>query len=207
MHKRQTKRRPMMVIGLTGSIGMGKSTAAKILGAMGFPIYSADRAVHEVLKKGGKAVPAVAKLFPETLKKGGIDRKCLGRAVFGKPRKLRQLEKIVHPLLKQAERLFLQKARQNKHPAAILEIPLLFETGGEKRCDITLCVTAPRKIQRMRVLSRKDMTEDKLRAILARQMPDAEKRTRADFIVPTGKGLHTTKQHLHDILRKLLLLP
>lgn len=141
-----TLRQPTKIIGLTGSIGMGKSTAALILRDMGFPIYSADAAVHKVLKKGGTAVAPVARLFPETLKRGAIDRKLLGHAVFGQPKKLRQLEHIVHPLLREEERAFIDKARKSRARAAILEIPLLFETGAEKRCDITLCVTAPRAI-------------------------------------------------------------
>ena len=195
----------MKIIGLTGSIGMGKSTTAKILRRMGFPIYSADAAVHEVLKKGGKAVDAVANLFPETLKRGAIDRTLLGQAVFSHPDKLRKLERIIHPLVRQSERAYLQKARKAKTPAVLLEIPLLFETGSEKRCDLTLCVTAPRAVQKARVLSRPDMTEEKLRAILARQMPDAEKRRRADYVIPTGKGQEATEHHLHKLFRKLSL--
>jgi len=197
----------MVIIGLTGSIGMGKSTAAKILRDLGFPIYDADATVHALLKKGGKAVAPVAKLFPQTLKHDGIDRKLLGRAVFGQPKKLQQLEHIIHPLMRSVERAFLQKVRIAEAHAAILEIPLLFETGAEKRCDVTLCVTAPRAIQKARVLSRPGMNKEKLRAILARQMPDAEKRKKADYVVPTGKGIAATKKHLREILRELSLLP
>ena len=202
-----TLRRKMRIIGLTGGIGMGKSTAALILRKMGFPIYSADAAVHSVLKKGGRAVAPVARLFPETLRRGAIDRKSLGRAVFGQPEKLRQLERIIHPLLRAQERAFLQQARRAKARAAILEIPLLFETGAERRCDITLCVTAPRAAQKARVLARPGMNEEKLRAILARQMSNAEKCRRADYIVPTGRGLATTEKRLRRIFFDLSLLP
>ncbi len=196
----------MVVIGLTGSIGMGKSTAADILRRIGFPIYSADKAVRDLLKKNGKAVAPVTKLCPESFRSGAINRKILGRTVFAQPKKLRRLERIIHPLLRHAERTFLQKARKNKVRAAILEIPLLFETGAEKRCDITLCVTASHAIQKTRVLSRPGMTEEKLRAILKRQISDAEKRRRADFIIPTGKGLETTEKHLRKLLHQLDLL-
>ena len=206
MPKKPSSRR-MIIIGLTGGIGMGKSTAALILREMGFPIYSADAAVHNVLKKGGRAVAAVARLFPETLKRGAIDRKLLGCAVFGQPKKLRQLERLIHPLLGDQERAFLQKARRVSARAAILEIPLLFETGGEKRCDIALCVTAPRAIQKARVLSRPGMSEEKFRAILARQMPNAKKCRKADYVVPTGKGVQATKKHLRGLLTNILLLP
>ena len=174
---------------------------------MGYPIYSADKAVHDVLKKGGKAVVPLAKLFPGTLKKGSIDRTLLGRMVFSNPRKLRQVERIIHPLIRTAERSFLHEARKAKQRVAILEIPLLFETGGEKRCDITLCVTAPKNVQRARVLSRKGMNPQKLRAILERQMSDAEKRRKADYIIPTGKGLTHTKRRLRALLSQLSLLP
>lgn len=197
----------MLILGLTGSIGMGKSTAAAILRARGFPVYSADDAVHALLKKGGKAVKPVARLLPTSLKRGAIDRKHLGLAVFDQPRKLRQLEKILHPLIRRTERAFLAKARKDKARAAILEIPLLYETGGEKRCDYTFCVTAPRALQRARVLARPNMTPAKFKAILARQMPDAEKRKYADFIIPTGKGLAATAHHLDKALRAINLLP
>ena len=147
------KTKYLTIIGLTGSIGMGKSTAAAILHDMGFPIYSADDAVHDLLKKGGKGVRPVAHLFPESLKHGAIDRKKVGQSIFGQPEKLQQLERIIHPLLRHAERIFLKKARKDKAPAAILEIPLLFETGGEERCDYTFCVTAPRAIQKKQAIA------------------------------------------------------
>lgn len=204
---RINKPKPFLIIGLTGSIGMGKSTVAKILRGFGFPVYSADAAVHDTLKKGGIAVAPIARLFPKALKRGAIDHKILGGIVFGQPEKLRQLERIVHPLIKKAEQDFLKKAHQAKARAAILEIPLLFEAGAERRCDITLCVMAPRAAQRARVLARPGMTEAKFRAILARQLPDAEKRRKADYTVPTGTSLIATEKYLRKLFGKLGLLP
>jgi dephospho-CoA kinase len=194
----------MIIIGLTGSIGMGKSTAAKILGRMGLPVYHADRAVHDLLRRGGKAVKPVAKLFPESLKKGAIDRRILGVVVFGNARKLKKLETILHPLARHAERDFLKRSRRQKAPAAVLEIPLLFETGGEKRCDIVLAVTAPHKTQKARVFARPGMTDAKFKAILARQMPDRIKRRRADYVIYTGKGYADTRKQLRQVLERIL---
>ncbi len=200
------KRKKMLVLGLTGGIGMGKSTAAKALRGMGLPVYHADKAVHKALGKGGKGVKPVAKLFPNALQKGAISRKILGRLVFGAPHKLTQLEKILHPFVWQAEGVFLQKARKQKTCAAILEIPLLFETGGEGRFDAVLCVTAPPAVQKKRVLSRPGMTLARFKAILARQMPETVKRRKADYIIPTGKSLADTKKHLqHSVMKNHLL--
>jgi len=194
----------VMVIGLTGGIGMGKSTAAKILRGFGLPIYSADAAVHELLGKGGKAVKPVAKLFPDALKAGQIDREHVGRAVFHDRTKLKQLEKILHPLVLAEEKKFLKAAARGRKRAAVLEIPLLFETGGEKRCDVTICVTAPLAIQKIRVLARAGMTAAKLKAIRARQMANADKLKRADFIVRTGKDFADTRAQLRRIIDDLL---
>ncbi|HEU0117692.1 MAG TPA: dephospho-CoA kinase [Alphaproteobacteria bacterium] len=194
----------MRVIGLTGGIGMGKSTAAKILRGFGLPIYSADKAIHDLLKKGGRGVKPVAKLFPSALKNGVIDRKIVGRDVFHHPKKLQQLERILHPLIRGAEKEFLAKARKKKVAAAVLEIPLLFETKGQSRCDFTICVTAPKKVQEERVLGRMHMTKARFEAILQRQMPDAQKRKLADYVVQTGKGLADTKRQLKAILKKEL---
>ncbi len=196
----------MKIVGLTGGIGMGKSTVAGILRAFGFPVWSADKAVHDVLKPGAKGFVAVAAKFPEARRRGRIDRKILGRIVFDDPRKLRQLEKILHPLVRESERAFLQRARLRKTRAVVLEIPLLFETGAEARCDITLCVTAPLAVQKARVLPRPNMGEKKFLAILARQMPNAEKCKRADYTVPTGTSIVTTREYLRKLLGDLLLL-
>jgi len=195
-----------MIIGLTGSIGMGKSTAAQILKKFGLPIYSADAAVHDLLKKNGAGVAPIARSFPGCVTRGAVDRKRLGREVFAQPKKLRQLERILHPLVRQKEKAFVMSARKAKAAAVVLEIPLLFETGAERRCDVTLCVTAPRAIQKARVLARPGMSEDKLKAILARQMPHSLKHKKADFVVPTGKGIAMTEKRLHKVLQKLSLL-
>ena len=196
----------MQIIGLTGGIGMGKSTVARLLRRMGFAVYSADDAVHALLKKGGKGVAPVARLFPEAFKRGAIDRKILGRSVFGRPDKLHKLERILHPLARQIERRFVQEARRKKASAVILEIPLLFETGAESRCHLTLCVSAPRAVQKARVLARPGMTDEKLRAILARQMPHAEKRKQASFVIPTGSSVEATEKHLRRLFASLALI-
>jgi dephospho-CoA kinase len=195
-----------VIIGLTGSIGMGKSTVADLLRKIGLPIHSADEVVHNAMKKGGKAVALVADLFPDVVKRSAIDRKLLGSAVFGKPKKLRELEKIIHPLVWASEKAFLQKVRKKKSRAAILEIPLLFETGAEERCDLVFCVAAPKAIQKARVLARPGMTLQKFRAILAYQMPNTVKCKKADYVIPTGKGLAATEKHLRKLLGKLSLL-
>ncbi|MFY9287880.1 MAG: dephospho-CoA kinase [Alphaproteobacteria bacterium] len=187
-----------IVIGLTGTIGMGKSTAAKILRGFGFPVYDADKSVHQLLRKGGRAVQSVGTLFPEALKRGAIDRTIVARSVFHDAVRLKKLEQILHPLVRDIENNFLKKNK--RHRAVILEIPLLFETGAEKRCDFTICVTAPRDVQMRRVLQRKGMTATKLRAILKRQMSDRQKRKKADYIVDTGTNLKNTKAHLKALL-------
>ncbi len=200
-HKRRAQ--SPFIIGLTGSIGMGKSTAARILKSFGFPVHSADKAAHESIKRGGKAVDAVAKLFPEALRRGAIDRAIVGRAVFDKPPLLKKLEKILHPHVRTAERAFLAEARRKKAKVAVLEIPLLFETKAEKRCDTVLCVTAPRDVQQARVMKRPGMTKARYRAILSQQMPDGEKRRRADFVVHTDKGLADTRRQLAKIAKRI----
>lgn len=199
---RKTKR--PLVIGLTGSIGMGKSTAAKILGSFDLPVFCADTAVHALLAPGGKAVKPAARLFPGAAKDRGIDRKALGREAFASAAKLQRLEKILHPLVRRAEKEFINKAKKSKTPAVVLEIPLLFETGADKLCDVTLCVSAPRTVQKKRVLGRAGMTPARFRAILKRQMPDRTKRRRADFVVGTGKGYADTRRQLQRIVAVLL---
>lgn len=193
----------MIVIGLTGGIGMGKSAAAKIFRNFGLPVYNADHAVHAMLKKGGKAVKPVAKIFPEAFLHGVIDRKKLGRIVFGHKAKLKKLEKILHPLVRKEENKFLAKARTRKKPAAVLEIPLLFETGGNKRCDVTICVTAPKSVQGTRVMQRPGMSKEKFKAIQALQMPDGKKRKLADYVVNTGGSIAATRKQLAEIVKGL----
>jgi dephospho-CoA kinase len=193
----------MLIIGLTGGIGMGKSAAAEILRGFGLPVYNADHAVHALLRKGGKGVKPVARLFPRALKNGAIDRAVLGQSAFGEPAKLKKLERILHPLARRTEREFLKQARRRKVAAAVLEIPLLFETGAEKRCDVTLCLTASKAAQKARVLRRKGMNAVKLAAILKRQMPDSEKRRRADYVIRTDVSRGDTKRHLRKIIQRL----
>ena len=195
-------KRPL-IIGLTGGIGMGKSTAAEILRRSGLPVHNADHVVHGLLKRGGAAVARVARLCPESLKRGGIDRKILGAVVFHQPDKLAALERILHPLVRQAEKGFLHQARRMGKRAVVLEIPLLFETGAESRCDVTICVTAPKAVQRERVMQRPGMTAARLRSILARQMPDSERRRRADYVVRTGADIVTLRKDLLSILADL----
>ncbi|MBV8505330.1 MAG: dephospho-CoA kinase [Alphaproteobacteria bacterium] len=194
----------MIVLGLTGSIGMGKSTAAAMLRRLGVRLFDADLAVHRLLGSSGAAVPAVSAAFPgvET-EAGGIDRVLLGRWVFTNPAALRRLEAILHPMVAAEERRFLAWSRARRVPLAVLDIPLLFETGAERRCDYVLVVSAPALVQRQRVMQRPGMTEIRLNAILRTQMPDHRKRQRADFVVPTGAGRSLTLRRLKAIVRLL----
>lgn len=194
----------MIVFGLTGSIGMGKSTAAKMLKLMGVPVHDSDRAVHAALLPRGAAFEEVAVTFPDAWDKKTrlIDRKKLGDIVFTDKAQLKKLENILHPIAAASQKKFIQAMQNKGKRAVVLEIPLLFETGAEKRVDYTLSVTAPPAIQRRRVLRRKNMTEEKFRRILESQMPDLEKQARADFVVQTGLGYATTFQQLRRILKK-----
>ncbi len=193
----------MKVLGLTGSIGMGKSTAARALRRLGLPLHDADAAVHRLLAKGGAAVAAVDRAFPGVVVDGAVDRRALGARVFADAAALRRLEAILHPLVRVEERRFLQTCRARGVPLAVLDIPLLFETGGEIRCDATLVVTAPQFLQDQRVLSRPNMSPERLAQIRAKQMPDAEKRRRADFVVQTGQGQRPALVALRRALRRM----
>jgi dephospho-CoA kinase len=194
----------LIVLGLTGSIGMGKSTAAAKLRRLGVPLFDADLAVHRLLAPSGAAVQAVSAAFPgvET-EVGGIDRVLLGQRVFTHPAALRQLEAILHPMVAAEEKRFLARSRARRVPLVVLDIPLLFETGAERRCDYVLVVSASALVQRQRVLRRPGMTEIRLDAILRKQMPDRRKRQRADFVVPTGSGRGRTLRRLKSIVRLL----
>ncbi len=191
----------MRVLGLTGSIGMGNSAAARALRRLGVPVHDADAAVHRLLGPGGGAVAAVAWAFPGVVADGAVDRAALGRRVFNNPAALAQLEAILHPLVQRSEQRFLRGALARREPVAVLDIPLLFEIGGERRCDAVIVVSAPRFVQEARVLRRKGMTAARLLAVRARQMPDAEKRRRADFVVPTGLDKRATLRRLAAIVR------
>ena len=193
----------MIILGLTGSVGMGKSTAAREFRRMRIPVHDADKAVHRLLGRGGKAVAAVAAAFPGVEKGGAIDRAALGRLVFSDPAALKRLEAILHPLVRQAERAFLARARRRRRKLVVLDIPLLFETGGEARCDKVVVVSAPRRVQLARVMARPGMTADRLAGVEARQMPDAEKRRRADIVIETGLDRRHSLAKLHRALRRL----
>ncbi|HYD31827.1 MAG TPA: dephospho-CoA kinase [Azospirillaceae bacterium] len=193
----------MIVLGLTGSIGMGKSTAAAMLRRMGVPVLDSDKVVHGLLGKGGAAVPIIARTFPGVVRDGAVDRQALGARVFGNPEALKRLEGIIHPLVHRTQRKFLADAARLGADIACLDIPLLFETGAERRVDATVVVSAPWRIQRARVLARPGITEEKLRGILTRQMPDGEKRRRADFVVDTGLGRLHTLRALRRVVERL----
>lgn len=188
----------MIVLGLTGSIGMGKSTTAKLFAEAGVPVYDADAAVHRLYD--GEAVPAIEAAFPGTTENGKVDRVRLSARVVHDPAAMKKLEAIVHPMLGASRQEFLRSAETSGAPIAVIDIPLLFETGGEKRVDAVVVVTTSPKLQRERILGRPDMTEEKLKAILARQMPDAEKRRRAHFVVDTSHGLDPVRARIRDIL-------
>ena len=178
----------MRIVGLTGSIGMGKSAAADYLRFLGVPVYDADAAVHAVYARGGAAVGAVGAVWPGAVRDGAIDRAALSALIAADPSVLLRLEGIVHPIVRQRQERFLMAASQRRAPLIALDIPLLFETGGEGRCDAVLVVSAPAFVQRARVLARPEMTAEKLALMLARQMPDAEKCARADFVIPSHRG-------------------
>ena len=194
----------LIVLGLTGSIGMGKSTAAAMLRRLGVPLFDADLVVHGLLALSGAAVPAVAAAFPgvET-EASGIDRVLLGQRVFADPAALKRLEAILHPMVAAEEKRFLDRSRARRVPLVVLDIPLLFETGADRRCDYVLVVSAHALVQRQRVMQRPGMTEIRLNAILRKQMPDHRKRQRADFVVPTGAGRGLTLRRLKSIVRLL----
>ncbi|HEY1258174.1 MAG TPA: dephospho-CoA kinase [Stellaceae bacterium] len=195
----------MIILGLTGSIGMGKSTAAAALRGFGLPVFDADRVVHRLLAPGGAAVARVAGAFEGVRDAaGGIDRSRLGKRVFADRNALSRLEAIIHPLVETAERRFLARARGRRKAIAVLDIPLLFETGAECRCDYVLVVTAPPLLQRQRVLRRPGMSEDRLHAVMRQQMPDREKRRRTDFVVSTGLSRNHALRQLRRIVDSLL---
>lgn len=191
----------MVILGLTGSIGMGKSTTAHLFRCLGVPVHDADAAVHAMMARDGEAVEPVAALFPEALKDGLIDRSILGSRVFDDPEALERLEATVHPLVRKRERRFLAVAARRHCPLVLLDIPLLFETDGELRCDAVVVVTAPPFLQRQRVLGRPGMTPERFAAISARQLPDSEKCFHADFLVPTGLGIAFSLRVVRDIVR------
>jgi dephospho-CoA kinase len=195
----------MLILGLTGSIGMGKSTTAKLFAEAGVPVYDADAAVHKIYE--GEAAPAIEAAFPGTTTGGKVDRIKLSAKVLHNPAAIKQLEQIVHPMLGASRQKFLDDAERSGAPVAVVDVPLLFETGGEKRVDAVVVVTTSPEAQRERILARDNMTGDKLDAILARQLPDAEKRKRADFVVDTSHGLDPVRARIRDILAEVVKMP
>jgi dephospho-CoA kinase len=195
----------MIILGLTGSIGMGKSTTAQLFAEAGVPVYDADAAVHRLYE--GEAAPAIEAAFPGTTADGKVDRTKLSAQVVHDPAAIRRLEQIVHPMLGASRQKFFHDAEQSGAPVAVVDVPLLFETGGEKRVDAVVVVTTTPEIQRQRILARDNMTSEKLDAILARQLPDAEKRRRADFVVDTSHGLDPVRARIRDILVEAARMP
>ncbi|WP_441244238.1 dephospho-CoA kinase [Tardiphaga sp. 768_D3_N2_1] len=195
----------MRVLGLTGSIGMGKSTTAKLFMEAGVPVYDADATVHMVYE--GEAAPLIEAAFPGTTDNGKVDRAKLSAQVVHDATAMKKLEQIVHPLLGAYHRKFLDDAEKSGAPVAVVDVPLLYETGGEKRVDAVVVVSTNPEQQRERILAREGMTAEKLDAILARQLPDAEKRKRADFVVDTSNGLDPVRERIREILAEAVKMP
>jgi dephospho-CoA kinase len=195
----------MRILALTGSIGMGKSTTAKMFAEAGVPVYDADAAVHKIYE--GEAAPAIEAAFPGTTADGKVDRAKLSAKVVHNQAAIKQLEQIVHPMLGASRKKFLDDAERSGAPVVVMDIPLLFETGGEKRVDAVVVVTTSPENQRERILGRGTMTSEALDGILARQLPDAEKRKRADFVVDTSHGLDPVRERIRDILAEVVKMP
>jgi dephospho-CoA kinase len=189
----------MLVLGLTGSIGMGKTTTAQMFRALGVPVHDADAAVHALY--AGKAAPLVEAAFPGTTVNGVVDRGLLAEKLLADPSGLQRLEAIIHPLVRADREAFLQSESEAGTPVVVLDIPLLYETGADKNVDSVVLVTAPKSVQKERVLARPGMTEERFAAIVAKQMPDAEKRKRTDFIIDTSLGVASAEQQVRSILQ------
>jgi|SRR5665647_3592724 len=195
----------MFILGLTGSIGMGKSATAKMFADEGVPVHDADAVVHKLYE--GEATPLIEAAFPGTTQDGTVDRTRLGQRVLGDKEAIARLEQIVHPLVTRARERFLAEAERSGAAVAVLDVPLLLETGGERRCDAVVVVSAPADMQRARAFERPGMSEDKLAVILAKQMPDAEKRARADFVVDTSRGFDAARAQVREILKAVAKMP
>ena len=195
----------MFILGLTGSLGMGKSATAKMFAEEGVPVHDADATVHKLYD--GAAVAPIEAAFPGTTANGKVDRAKLGQRVLGDKAALKRLEEIVHPLVREDEKAFLTQAKRNGAKVVVLDIPLLFETGGDERCDAVVVVSAPAETQRARVFERPGMSVEKFEALLAKQMPDSGKRARADFIVDTSKGFDHARAQVRDILKSVAKMP
>jgi dephospho-CoA kinase len=195
----------MFILGLTGSLGMGKSATAKMFAEEGVPVHDADAVVHRLYD--GEATPQIETAFPGTTKDGKVDRDALAKRVLGDAAAIKRLEQIVHPLVGAASARFLAEAERQGATVAVLDVPLLFETGGDARCDAVVVVSAPANVQRTRAFERPGMNEGKLAAILAKQMSDEEKRARADFVVDTSKGFDAARAQVRDILKAVARMP
>jgi len=194
----------MFILGLTGSLGMGKSATAKMFAEQGVPVHDADAAVHQLYES--EATPLIEAAFPGTTAGGKVNRDKLAQRVLGDTAAIKKLEAIVHPLVRNAEERFLTEAERKGATVAVLDIPLLFETGGDKRCDAVVMVSAPPDVQRARAFERPGMTEQKFAALLAKQMPDADKRAMADFVVDTSKGFDAARAQVRDILVRVVTM-
>lgn len=190
----------MIIVGLTGGMGMGKSTAAGVFRRAGIPVFDADGAVHRLQARGGRAVRRIGAAFPDCVRKGAVDRACLRRAVLERPDNLGILERILHPMVRREEAAFLARARRGGHRIAVLDIPLLLETGGDRRVDRIVVVSAPAAVQRRRVALRRQMTVAEADAMIRHQMPDAEKRRRADVVIRTG----LSRRHALRVLSRFI---
>jgi len=193
----------MIVLGLTGSIGMGKTETARMFRELGVPVYDADQAVHDLYEKGGAGVDPIEAAFPGVTVDGAVDRELLSKQVMNNEAAFRKLEKIIHPLVRDDQKAFMATVTADDAPLVVLDVPLLFEGGGNERCDSVVVVSAPAPIQRERVLARPGMTAEKFDTILVRQTPDAEKRERADFIIETDKGLADAARQVTAIVSQL----
>ena len=193
----------MIIAGLTGSIAMGKSETARLFAAHGIPVFDSDAEVHSIYGKGGAAVPVIERAFPTAVAAGMVDRAELSRIVTAAPKALAKLESLVHPLVEKARAEFIDDSRKNNEKLIILDIPLLFEMGLDRNVDRVIVVTAPPEVQRQRAMAREGMTSDKLEAILSRQLPDAEKRARADFVVDSSLGFNEAAAQVNQIVKQL----
>jgi len=193
----------MITIGLTGSIGMGKSATAAMFAEEGAPVYDADAAVRKLQSKGGAAIPAIEAAFPGVVRDGELDRQALGERVFGNPEALARLNGIIYPMLGAGRTAFFADAEARGCDMVVLDIPMLFETGGQARMDAVVVVSAPAAVQRERVLARPGYSEARLDAILANQMPDAEKRARADFVIDTSQGFDHAREQVREVIEAI----
>ena len=193
----------MMIVGLTGSIGMGKSATAKMFADLGVQVFDADATVHALQAKDGPAIPAIDEAFPGVVKGGVLDRDALGKIVFADPAAKKRLEAIIHPMVGVARQRFFEEAKAGGYPFVVMDVPLLFETGGNRACDKVVVVSAPADIQRERVLQRPGMTPDKFENILSRQTPDADKRAAADYIIETDKGFDHARGMVANVVDEL----